>query len=68
MKKEKTMTPKMLLEDLQIKLGEVAVNLHQIPQDINEIDNINETIEDVIMDLQVVRDYLKVGHQLQSNL
>lgn len=62
------MTPKMLLEDLQIKLGEVAVNLHQIPHDSTEIDTINETIEDVILDLQVVRDYLKVGHQIQANL
>ncbi|XOV80688.1 MAG: hypothetical protein ACFHVJ_07005 [Aestuariibacter sp.] len=62
------MTPKMLLEDLQIKLGEMAVNLHQIPQNSTEIQSINESIEDVIMDLQVVRDYLKVGHQIQSNL
>jgi hypothetical protein len=62
------MTPKMLLEDLQIKLAEVAVNLHQIPQDSDEIQSINETIEDVIVDLQVVRDYLKVGHQIQSDL
>lgn len=62
------MTPKMLLEDLQIKLGKMAVNLHQIPHDSSEIQNINETIEDVILDLQVVRDYLKVGHQIQSDL
>lgn len=55
------MTPKMLLEQLQQKLGTIAVSLNELPKGDEQVANINHSLEDVIIDLECVRDYLKVN-------
>ncbi len=56
------MTPKMLIQELQQKLDNIAVNLSDFPRNSDDVDTINNNIEDVIIDLECVRDYLKVKH------
>ena len=54
------MTPQMLLEELQQKIGNIAVNLNNMPKGEEQVANISHFLEDVIIDLECVRDYIKV--------
>ncbi|BDX05242.1 hypothetical protein [Planctobacterium marinum] len=54
------MTPQMLLEELQQKIGKIAVNLNNMPKGEEQVANISHSLEDVIIDLECVRDYIKV--------
>lgn len=54
------MTPQMLLEELQQKIGNIAINLNELPKGEEQVDHISHSLEDVIIDLECVRDYIKV--------
>ena len=54
------MTPQMLIEELQQKLGTIASNLSEMPRGEDQVAHISHSLEDVIIDLECVRDFLKV--------
>ena len=55
------MTPKMLIQELQQKLDNIALDLTNTPS-AEKVEVINNSLADVIIDLECVRDYLKVKH------
>lgn len=56
------MTPKMLIEELQQKLDHIALSLTEMPREEERVNTISHSLEDVIIDLECVRDYIKVKH------
>lgn len=58
----KRMTPEKLLQHLQTRIGDIASDLSDIPSSKDQIEDINHCLQDVIIDLECVRDYLKVKH------
>jgi len=56
------MTPQMLIKELQQKLDSIAGNLEEMPKEQHRVDDLSHSLEDVIIDLECVRDYINIRH------
>ena len=55
-----TMTPKMLIEELKSKLEGIALHMDDVPTEETAVRQLCHALQDVISDLECVRDQLNI--------